>query len=502
MMSNMNGYLSIQDFGAVADGQTLNTPAIQKAIDQAAAAGGGTVFVPPGCYLAGTVFLKSHVTLELAHGATLLGSPRLEDYQAVRWGHHMDRTPWHLVMADGVEDIGLVGRGTISGNGPAFWKQPRKSEWHFWVEEPHRPSPMVEISNCRDIRITDVMLENPAGWTLHLHDCDRAVIRGIRIEAELFGPNTDGIDLTGCHDVAISDCLIKAGDDAIALKTTVDSRDCRNITATNCVLETNCCAIRVGHESAKDFRFCTFSNCVVKRSSRVIDLLNLGGCVMEHIQFSNIIGSTNCGWPFNRPIQIQCTPIDDLYVANLPPEHPRHGEHYTPPHAGIIRDVSFTDIDLETDGRVTIGGVSDSVIENLTFQNLRMRYPFIDDPAALAGKPGPSSFFPGEQLAELRGARAAVVAQHVRNLVIDGLSVTFDDGPVPEDWLILRSELRHINDAYYAGNEKALRTREKSVPFGIFWGCDLDGGRLRLEGGSPHDPEDTIVRHGSGFVIE
>jgi hypothetical protein len=497
----MTASVNILDFQAVPDGETLNTIAIQSAIDAAATAGGGTVLVPAGCYLTGTIFLKSHVTLELAHGATLLGSGRLDDYAPVRWGHHMDRTPWHLVMADGVEDIGIMGRGTISGNGPEFWKHPRKSEWHFWVEEPHRPSPMVEISNCRDIRIADVLLESPAGWTLHLHDSDRAVIRGIRIEAELFGPNTDGIDLTGCHDVAISDCLIKAGDDAIALKTTVDSRDCRNIAVTNCVLETNCCAIRVGHESAQDFRFCTFSNCVIKRSSRAIDILNLGGCMIEYIHFSNIVGSTNCGWPFNRPIQIQCTPIDDLYVSNLPPEHPRHGEHYSPAHPGIIRDIRFSEIDLETDGRVTIGGVRGSVIENITFRSLHMRYPFIDDPSVLAETATSSTFYPSEELAEFRGACAAIVAQNVRDLVIDGLALSFDDGPVRDDWLILRSELRHINEQFYTGNEDALRSREKTVPFGVLWGRDLDGGRLTLQKSPPSWVEEADVDRDSSFEL-
>lgn len=497
----MNGRVSILDFGAVGDGQTLNTAAIQKAIDAVAATGGGTCFVPPGCYLTGTVFLKDNATLELAPGARLLGSPRIEDYAFVRWGHHMDRTPWHLVVADGVENVGLTGRGSISGNGPAFWKQPRRSEWHFWQEHPHRPSPMIEFSNCRDIHIAEILLDNPAGWTLHLHDCDCAAIRGIRIEAELFGPNTDGIDLTGCHDVTISDCHIKAGDDAIALKTTVDSRDCRNVTVTNCVLETNCCALRVGHESAKDFRFCTFSNCVVKRSSRVIDLLNLSGCVMEHIHFSNVIGSTNCGWPFNRPIQVQCTPIDDLYVSNLPPEHPRYGEHHKPQHLGVIRDISFTDIDLETDGRVMIGGVSESVIENLTFRNLRMRYPFIDDPDVLATRPGPNSFYPGDELADFRGARAAVVAQHVQNLYIDGLAVTLEESPVPEDWMILHSELRHLNDAFYAGSEEALRLREKSSPFGVFWGRDLDGGRLRVDHALPASLGEPILEQSPDFEL-
>jgi polygalacturonase len=195
----------ITDFGAVADGKTLNTKAIQAALD-AAAVRGGEVIIPAGSFLTGTVFLRSHTTLNLLHGAQILGSPRLTDYIPVRWGHHMDRTPWHLIMADNVEDITIKGQGEINGNGPHFWEPTRPSDWHFWTCKWDRPSPMVEITNCRDVRIENITLRNPAGWTLHLHDTTRAWIRGVRIDVDLFGPNSDGIDLTGARDVMISDC--------------------------------------------------------------------------------------------------------------------------------------------------------------------------------------------------------------------------------------------------------------------------------------------------------
>ena len=90
----------ITDFGAIGDGQTLDSPAIQKAIN-AAATKGGTVVVPPGVFLCGTIHLKSRVTLHLWQGATILGSPNLSDYTEETWGHHDDRTPYHLIFAAG-----------------------------------------------------------------------------------------------------------------------------------------------------------------------------------------------------------------------------------------------------------------------------------------------------------------------------------------------------------------------------------------------------------------
>jgi polygalacturonase len=114
--------MNITDCGAVADNRTLNTAAIQRAIDQVAQAGGGTVIVPPGIFLTGTIELRSRVTLQLQPGAVLCGSPNLADYRTVAWGQHIDRTPWHLLSAHNCHDVRICGGGTIDGNGPAFWE--------------------------------------------------------------------------------------------------------------------------------------------------------------------------------------------------------------------------------------------------------------------------------------------------------------------------------------------------------------------------------------------
>jgi hypothetical protein len=343
-----------------------------------------------------------------------------------------------------------------------------------------RPSPLVEITNCRDVRISDVTISNPPGWTLHVHDTDRLFIRGVRINANLFGPNNDGIDLTGVHDACVSDCYIRAGDDAIALKTTVDSRSCENITVTNCVLETNCSAIRLGHESVHDFRWCTFSNCVVKRAIRAIDLVVLQGCTVEHVIFSNITGTTNCGWPLTRPIQVQITPVDDMYEETLPPEHPRHGQHWPVKTKGVVRDVVFSDIDLETDGRVTVGAVEGATLRDLTFRNLRLRYPMIDNPQGMGKRSSSASFYIGDEFLEMREAPAAFVVQNADNLVVDGLQVRWPEGPVPERWLLLHSTMREANPDWYEGRDAEIRNREREPDFHVFWGRNVRGGRLRL----------------------
>jgi hypothetical protein len=467
----------VTDFGAVGDGTTLNTRAIQAALD-AAAVKGGEVVVPPGTFLTGTIFLRSHTTLNLLHGATLLGSPRLEDYTAVRWGHHMDRTPWHLVMADNVEDITIKGPGRIDGNGPAFWEPTRPTEWHFWVCKWNRPSPMVEITHCRDVRLENVTLCNPAGWTLHLHDTTRAWIRGIRIDANLFGPNNDGIDMTGVRDVMISDCHVKSGDDAIALKTTVDSGPCENVTVTNCVLESNCAAFRIGYESREDFRYVTFSNSVIKNCSRGIDLLSFEGSIIEHVAISNIVGTTNCGWPLNRAIEV-CL-HNELIDWHVRPEHSRYRFEWPPCKRGAIRHVTMSNVDFTTEGRVLIGAQAGQELRDISIQGLRLRYPMIEDPARFPFKKGTSvSFF--KLCDEIRPARGAIALQNVSDFRLRDLRIEWPTYPVPETWTLLRSPFRSLNP-FFVGNEEAIRTGKLVAPLSVLWARGVHGGGIELGG--------------------
>lgn len=475
----------ITDFGAVGDGKTLNTKAIQAALD-AAAVRGGEVMIPAGSFLTGTVFLRSHTTLNLLHGAQILGSPRLTDYIPVRWGHHMDRTPWHLIMADNVEDITIKGQGEINGNGPHFWEPTRPSDWHFWTCKWDRPSPMVEITNCRDVRIENITLRNPAGWTLHLHDTTRAWIRGVRIDVDLFGPNSDGIDLTGARDVMISDCHIRCGDDAIALKTTVDSGPCEYVTVTNCVIETNCAALRVGFESRQDFRYITFSNCVIKNCSRGIDLLSFEGSIIEHVAISNIVGTTNCGWPMNRAIEI-CL-HNELIDWHVRPEHSRHNFDWPPCKRGAIRHISMNGIDFTTEGRVMIGAQTGQELRDIDIQGLRLRYPLVEDPQLFPKREGKKSLSFFKLCPEIHGARAAIALLNVQDFRLRDLRIEWPTYPVPDTWNMLRSPFRELTP-FYTGHEEEVRTGKRTAPFSVLWATGAKGGHIELGDNKSIAPE-------------
>jgi len=158
----VNNVISVLDFGAIPDGKTLNTTALQKALDAVSKAK-GKLYFPAGVYLSGTLFIKSDSEIELSSGAVILGSPNIEDYTKLTWGHHEDRTPWHLIVADQSKNIRIFGLGCIDGNGFQFWQKERKHEWAFYREIEERPSPMVEITDCENVIIDQITLRNSPG---------------------------------------------------------------------------------------------------------------------------------------------------------------------------------------------------------------------------------------------------------------------------------------------------------------------------------------------------
>jgi alpha-L-rhamnosidase len=230
----------ITDFGAIGDGATLNTPAIQQAIERAAAAE-GRVVVPKGVFKTGAVFLKLGAALHLDRGAVLLGSTDLADYPSRRTrieGHFENWRP-ALVNASGMTEVRITGAGTLDGNGRPFWN----SFWKRRAENPACTNLEVErprllfLDDCSDVVVRDVHLKDSGFWNLHLYKCRHVTIDGITITAPHGDPpqitdvtqpwdevsvgratSSDGIDVDSCQDVTIRKCTISVGDDCIALK--------------------------------------------------------------------------------------------------------------------------------------------------------------------------------------------------------------------------------------------------------------------------------------------
>lgn len=463
----------ITEHGAVADGVTNNAPAINALLASVSAGGGGRVVVPRGTFLAGTLELRSHVTLHLEEGAVLLGSPLIGDYARRVWGHHDDITPWHFILAEDCEDIALTGRGRINGHAHAFWEPGRKHEWAFYTPRKFaRPSPLIELVRCRHVLVEGVWIEDSPGWTLHGHDCDHLRIEGVTIRNSFFAPNGDGIDLTGCQDALIHGCDIATGDDAIALKTSEFSRSCERVAISDCILRTSCVGIRVGYESREDFRDIVVTNVLIPRCTRAIDLRAVEGATIERVRFSNITASTDGGWPASRAIEIIQLDRPNVFKALLSPDHPHHGQDRPLKKPSLIRDVSFTGLDLTTDGRITLIGKPGQPIEGVRFSDLRLRFPVLDDATPFRGAATATGFIPGD-FAEARAANAVFVVQHVRDLEIDGLRLRWPSYPVTTPWRMFESANQAISP-FWKDHADQIRSGERRVPYHLLWARDAE----------------------------
>ena len=308
---------TIIDYGAIADSKTLNTTAIQRAIDDVFRAGGGMVYVPPGTFLTGGIELKSRVTLYLEAGATLLGSTVLDDYtQHPGPPVNGDANQRHLIFAQDADDVTLAGPGRVDGQGPTFWEPsgrpplPPEDQWadviaHGWRKKASgRPSPMLEFVACRRLRIQDVRIENSPGWTMRPINCDDVYITGITVKNPNYGPNTDGMDITGSQNVFVSNCSIDTGDDAICLKSEnpygPEPRLSRNIVVTNCVLTTCCNGFKLGTATEGGFENIAFSNSVIYNSEDEFKDRVISGVAIEVVDGGWIDGVVVTGIQMQR----------------------------------------------------------------------------------------------------------------------------------------------------------------------------------------------------------
>jgi len=281
---------NVKAFGAIGDGATKDTQALQAAIDAAERAGGGTVYFPPGTYLSGTLFLKSNVTLHLEAGATLLGSTDIKDYASHR----------SLIHAEDVRNIAITGRGTIDGQGGgAVEGSQRESESEDALQAARARGKILDFVRCHNVRIEAVTLRNSPSWMQHYFECENVVIDGVSVHNHCNHYN-DGMDIDNCRDVRISNCRITSGDDAIVLKSRSE-RFCENVTITNCIVSSHSNGIKLGTESHGGFRDIAISNCVVvpvdpkerfgngaQQGLAGIILATVDGALLEQVAVSNI----------------------------------------------------------------------------------------------------------------------------------------------------------------------------------------------------------------------
>jgi polygalacturonase len=230
----------VKKYGAVGDGTTKDTAAVQKAIDDCTAGkGGGTVDVPAGTYVIAPIVLKSNMTLHLQKDATLLGSPDMADYPKVVFARHPTVQP--LVGSVNAENITINGEGTIDGNGHIWWDYVRGVRDSGVLGTDH-PRPMgVVFDHSKHIRMDGVTVQNSGFWQIVPYYADDLTFRNLRVLAPL-SPNTDAIDPFSSSNIVIDHVFASTGDDNVAIKSgEINSPGpddpSKNITITDCTFE-------------------------------------------------------------------------------------------------------------------------------------------------------------------------------------------------------------------------------------------------------------------------
>ncbi|MEH0152603.1 glycosyl hydrolase family 28 protein [Limibacter armeniacum] len=357
--------LSILEYGAVGDGKTDNTQAVQRAIE-AASNQKKTLIFPAGTFMTGMIHLKSNLTIELQNGAVWQAMPDLKLFPEIKsnadlsqsGGYTMSRRAF--IFGDEIENVVLRGDGTIYPSG-----------------DHHQAFPMLEANGSKrpygiyfrksnNIKVEGLTLKQSAFWMLRTYLCDNVRLHGLEIFNHA-NTNNDGIDIVDCHRVHISDCTVDASDDAISLKSEAP-KGCEDVTIANCIVSSTASYIKLGTGSFGSFRRIAVSNCVLRttRSEEVVhglgyrngitglSVISVDGAKVENISFDNIV------------MDGMMTPI----FVRLGNRHRVTHEEYkdVPITPGIIRNIRYADITATNCGPVPISitGYPEHYVENIS----------------------------------------------------------------------------------------------------------------------------------------
>ncbi|HEX2848353.1 MAG TPA: glycosyl hydrolase family 28-related protein [Chitinophagaceae bacterium] len=366
----------VTSYGAIGDGITDNTIAIQKAINECAKTG-GKVYFPGGTFLTATLILKSNVTLHVSSNATILGHTDPKQYPYQDAGIHFYGEEWArqaLIFCKGQENVGIEGSGTIDGQGASFVVNTIKKPDRY-RDRPY----LLWFAGCRKVTVKGISLRNSAFWMQHYLGCEFVWIDGIRVWNHS-NKNNDLMDIDGCKNVTISNVIGDSDDDGITIKST-SSLISENITITNCVISSHCNAIKFGTESTGGFRNVVISNCVIKPSGQLSTIYGkpagmgglalevVDGGIMENITIDNIV--------IDGPL----VPI----FMRLGNRARKHTADAAPPPLGRIRNISLSNI-IATGADETgcsITGIAKAPIENISLNNIHIETKGGDSPVDL-----------------------------------------------------------------------------------------------------------------------
>lgn len=482
---------NVQELGADITGKVKCTEIINRAIEQASAEGGGTIYFPAGNYLTASIKMKSNITLDIESGAVVKFSDDFEDYLPfikVRWEGVVMKTFSPLIHAEGAENLTIKGRGTLDGNGFKWWDfdlpliyearstgkitedkiTPLQRQWEqanedLVVEDYFLPTlerrffrpPFIQFYECKNIWIEGVTITNSPFWTINPEFCDNLVVHGVTINnpsKDPKGPNTDGINPSSCRNVRISDCFITVGDDCITIKSGRDGdgrkygRPCENITITNCVMLSGHGGVVIGSEMSGGVKKVTISNCVFNGTDAGIRLKSSRGRggVVEEIRVDNIV---------MNDIQKNAF-IFDLFYDKESKQEPVSKR--TP----CFRNIHIANVTGNNVKKIGyIAGIEEMPIDNISFTNINM-----SAQEGFTGKTATNITFRNVDFAVKNGA--SIKFEDSKNIILDNVRSAF---PLSDQPVI---ELSNIDNAFITNSFPVVLTNifSKITNSKVVWG--------------------------------
>jgi hypothetical protein len=408
----VSNVFNVRDYGATGNIGDNSTAPVRAAVDACFAAGGGTVYVPPGEYTVGTIQLKDNITLNLEAGATLFLSQDANDFI------QGSRT---MIFAQDAKNIAVTGRGTLDGLAKYEFVEMRGIDPEIGTEieiarkagidmrryyRTGMQTYMFILNNCENILLSDISVINSPLWNIRLNDCNRVFIRGVYIYSDLEkGVNADGIDICCTSNVTISDCVIVTGDDAIVLKTPQRRgqekvNPVENVVVTNCVLTSSSTPLMIGTETFADIRHVIFSNCTIRGSNKGFGINVQDGATVSDIIFRNLTVDTkrrHWNWWGNA----------ELFKFKL-------SRRSDTSKLGKIRDIVIDTIVSHPRGTSTIKGEAEQPVENIRINNVQL-------------------FMTPEDAKDKRSTHAITISD-VKSLFIRDLTVRWDEEEPEKEW--------------------------------------------------------------------
>jgi polygalacturonase len=370
--------LVISEYGSVGDGKTLNTKAIQTAIDDCAKSGGGTIVVPPGVFVTGSIFLKQGVNLRVEKDGVLKGSANTNDYPWIdtRIAGLEMKWPAALVNADGVTNLQLTGEGTIDGSGERWWNEywaaraAEKNEIdpHFKVGRPR----LVHIIRSKNILVRDLLMKDSAFWNLQLTYCDDIEVNHLTVRAPAGAASSDGVDIDSSRNVVVENCDIICDDDAICLKAGRDAdglrvnRPTENVEVKNCHVAHAAGLVVFGSETSGGIRHVRIHDC--KADNGCVDVVRFKtrmgrGGVVEDVVYENIEA--------DGVRQVLNFNMDAFSTTWLPEQFraPAPADLGTP----VFRNITVRNVKVKNCAAAGhIVGLTESPIKNLKLENIEI----------------------------------------------------------------------------------------------------------------------------------